>query len=476
MFDAQFETLNRSQDSLDDYELALRHTPLIRFDAREPFFPSVVGYTVFREERPSPSFPRRLVLPPGAAVGIEYAVWWDWDIQHLYELEHIWVYLDAQEQIVAVDASWHGGFHGMLDEQGNPPVENGRARVYSEPGKHAFAPVVDWLRKRENITRAGCSKNAGKGGVLVTPLFNGIISSRTPVTNQLAWSYLEQHIFEPSYEFTRLFDLAEVVHVPWSSLFQWIPARVQWWTERLEKEIPPHQRRVIRIAHRGASAYAQENSLTAIQKAAEFGTDMVEVDLRWTADRVPVIAHDESLKRVFGIDGTLGEFSLDEINRMIPAGVEPLMTLEKLAETCHDLEMGIYLDIKQLSLDAVGTMLDAVRKHRMLGATIFGSFRPDLLAEIKAQDAAAQTSVLFSSVHVDPVAQAQAVHCDYVHPCWERFDEPHQLLTTDWMNAVRNAQLGVVCWHEERPTVILALQALGVNGICSDQPDLLLPE
>lgn len=474
MMDEQFSTLDLSRDSQADYELAKRHAPLIRFDAHEPFFPSVAGYTVFRGEQQSPSFPRLLALPPGAAVGIEYAIWWDWDIQHLYELEHIWIYLDEQEQIVAADASWHGGFHAMLDEQGRPPVENGRVRVYSEPGKHAFAPVIEWLHKRKDITRAGCGRDAGKGGVLVTDLFNGIITSRTPVNNQLAWSYLERHIFEPSYEFTNLFDLGQVVHVPWANLFRWIPARVRWWAERLEKEIPPGERRVMRIAHRGASAYAQENSLAAIHKAAELGTDMVEVDLRWTADRVPVIAHDESLKRVFGLEGLIGEFTLAEINEMMPAGREPLVTLEMLAETCSALGMGIYLDIKQLSLDGIETMLAAIKKHGMLGGTIFGSFRPDWLAEIKACNAAAQTSVLFSSIHIDPVAQAKAVNCDYVHPCWERFAEPHLLLTPAWMSAVRDAELGVVCWHEERPNVIRALQALGVNGICSDQPELLL--
>lgn len=473
--DEHFAALNRTQVSQDDYELALRHSPRIRFDAREPFLPSVAGYTVFRGEIESPSFPRRLTLPDGAVCGIEYAVWWDWDIQHLYELEHFWVYLDSNEQVVLAEASWHGGLHRMVDADGAVPMEDGRVVLYSEPGKHAFAPVADWLLKRTEHTTGSCGAFAGKGGVLVTPLFQGIIRDRTPLNNQLTWTYLERQAFKPSFDFSNVFDLAQVVHVPWQNLFEWIPARVTWWTQRLVQEIPPHQRRVIRIAHRGASAYAQENSPTAMRKAAELGADMVEVDVRLTADRVPVIAHDENLMRVFGVSGAVSELRYEELVDITPIDLEPIMTFEQLIEFCRSMHLGLYLDIKQIGLDTAELMLDIVRKHGMLGAVIFGSFRADWLAEIKYHEPRAMTSVLFSSIHVDPVAQAKAVRCDYVHPCWERFDEPHKLLDDKWLGAVRSAGLGVICWHEERPNVIHALQDLGVDGICSDEPELLLP-
>lgn len=476
MSDEHFETLSLEQESADDHEMALRHAPLIRFDAREPFLPSVVGYTVFRnEEIESPSFPRTLTLPEGAVCGIEYAVWWDWDIQHLYELEHIWVYLDDAEQVIAADASWHGGYHQMVDASGNVPLQDGRVILYSEPGKHAFAPVADWLAEREPITRGGCGIHAGKGGVLVTDLFEGYIDDRNPINNQVVWTYLERRTFEPAFTFSRIFDLSQVPHVPWNNLFEWIPGRVTWWAQFLNEQTPASQRRVIRIAHRGASAYAQENSLTAIRKAAEMGSDMVEVDVRITVDHVPVIIHDENLQRVFGVSGSVSDFTLDELIAMTPDGLEPIMSLEALIDACRSLHIGLYLDIKQVSPQSLPRMVTTLREKGMLNAAIFGSFRPDILAEIKALEPKAQTSILFSSTHVEPVALAQSVGCDYVHPCWERFDQPHELLTEEWLGAVRGAGLGIICWHEERPAVIYELQQRGVNGICSDEPELLLP-
>ena len=114
MDEGQLRGLDRRPVSERDHELALRHAPVICFDAREPFLPTVVGYTVFRQSAASESFPRELELTGDIACAIEYAIWWDWDIQHLYELEHAWVYLDASGNLIAADASWHGRFNRML--------------------------------------------------------------------------------------------------------------------------------------------------------------------------------------------------------------------------------------------------------------------------------------------------------------------------------------------------------------------------
>ena len=250
--DEHFRSLDTRIDNQADYDLALRHAPLIRFDRNEPFFPLVVGYSVFRGTSASWSFPRVLKLPEGATTVIEYAVWWDWDIGHLYELEHIWVYLDDSENIVRIDASWHGGWSEMLDEDGQPPVYNLRAIVHSEPGKHAFAATIKPLEERRPITGFSCGKRAGLGGVLVTAVFKGKIHDRNPLNNQLVHTYLERRAFEPSYEFDNIFDLRETALVPWDNLNKWIPSRIHWWCEQLKIAIPPHQRRVLRIAHQGS--------------------------------------------------------------------------------------------------------------------------------------------------------------------------------------------------------------------------------
>src|SRR5687768_6698748 len=99
---------------MNDLELARRHAPIVYFDAAEPFLPQMVGYAVLRQPGPSPSFERYLALDVPAASSaegggraaavIEYALWTDWDIQHLYELEHVWSYVDADGKLLFAEA------------------------------------------------------------------------------------------------------------------------------------------------------------------------------------------------------------------------------------------------------------------------------------------------------------------------------------------------------------------------------------
>lgn len=470
----QLETLGKAIPDHVEFELAVRHAPVILFDVREPFLPLVIGYTLFRQDGHSASFPRDITLPSTALYAIEYAVWWDWEIQHLYELEHVWVYVGAGEQVVAVEASWHGGFHVMSTEDGNTPLEDGRAIVFSESGKHAFAPAIDWLLKRKPITDDSCGRSSGRMGVHVTPLFDGIIDDRTPLNNNVVHAYLERLKFEPTYDFSLRFDSRTAIFVPWDSLNAWIPKRVKWWADFVRENTPPFQRRPLRIAHRGASAYAQEGSQLSVERAAELGADMIEIDIRVTRDEVPVIAHDSSLKRVFGVSGEINELTLKELKAITPEGYQPVLTFDEMLDLCGRLSLGLYLDIKDITPNAMHAVVESLGRKGMLRYAIFGSFRPDLLAEIKAAAPSASTSILFSSRHVDPVALASAVSADYVHPCWERFESPSSLLTPEWIDRVRGAGLGIICWHEERPSEIAALNALGVDGICSDQPELLV--
>lgn len=70
------------------------------------------------------------------------------------------------------------------------------------------------------------------------------------------------------------------------------------------------------LAHRGASAYAPENTLAAFYKAVEVGANGIELDLRYSKDKVIVVIHDETVDRTTNGKGLVSDHSWDELSRL----------------------------------------------------------------------------------------------------------------------------------------------------------------
>jgi glycerophosphoryl diester phosphodiesterase len=468
--------LTISQDG-SERTLAARYAPVLSFDAREPFLPLATGYTVFRHSGPSPSFRQGFTVDlmpqgqPPACFAIEYAIWWDWDIGHLYELEHVWVYVDDVGHVVRCEASWHGGYHDLRHE-GQLALEGDHVMVYSEPGKHAFAPTPDWFReRRKKLKRSETSELAGVGGVLVARYIKGKVKP-TPLKTRLVHTYLAQHAFEPSWEFTQVFYVTPEMLVPWPALRDWMSVRINHILERLGREIPPSDYRFLRIGHRGAAARAPDNTLLGIRQAALLGADLVEIDVRLTADGRVVLSHQDHYTDADGRIRFVEQSALAELQAIDLGQGERIPTLEQAIKVCQQEQLGAYIELKDGR--CVPAVVDIIRQQKFGDQCIVASFRPDWVADTKAIAQRLLTSVLFSSTHVDAVKLAQSARANFVHPCWERFEHPASLLTPDWVAQVRQADLGIICWHEEQPDEIAALRRVGVDGICSDSPELLL--
>jgi putative hydrolase of the HAD superfamily len=226
---------------VDDLELARRHAPIVYFDLAEPFMPQLVGYRVLRRSGPSPSFDRYLTLElpdlGRAAAVVEYALWTDWDIQHLYELEHVWSYLDERGELLFAEASWHGRL-GPLTQDGRLSQEGGRPVAYAQPGKHAMAPTPEVFSRfdglRVGFARA-CGPEAGDGGLLVTPLMRTRLE-RSSRADGLAKGWLRRRAFVPTWRFERRWD---ALGVPWHTvdeLLDLIPTQLAGVLSELEAE------------------------------------------------------------------------------------------------------------------------------------------------------------------------------------------------------------------------------------------------
>ena len=226
------ETLRREADRMpDDLTIALDCAPIIHFDENETIPVRAVGYTVFRETAKSVSFPGRTVnVPQNAAFTVEYAYYFDYDIEHMYDLEHIWVTVGKDGEVLSAEGSFHGkylvllvpGLHGSLLPAGR------HVHAFCQPGKHAFLPAGDLFRivPRWDVC---CLEEAG-GPVLIG---NPFCAAHSPTGKDLfkptagddarSRRYIKENLsFRPSLRF-RETVLNDAVYMPWRELFDLIP-------------------------------------------------------------------------------------------------------------------------------------------------------------------------------------------------------------------------------------------------------------
>ena len=228
--------------STEELELARRYAPRLLFDDNEPFLPIAIGFTVFHADAYSPSFPRCIGLTPRgrspAAFAIEYAIWWDWDITHLYELEHVWTFVDEQQHVCRAEASWHGDFQTLTGWNDRLQLHKGTHPVaFSQPGKHAFAGNPQVFLIMGEYAQRQCLEEAGSGGVLVTSIFEEALSTvKSEANDVLAAEFLKSRAFEPAFQWNQTYDTWTNCLVPWPQLEQWIPRRVSTILRQLHGE------------------------------------------------------------------------------------------------------------------------------------------------------------------------------------------------------------------------------------------------
>ncbi|MEF3118336.1 glycerophosphodiester phosphodiesterase [Streptomyces chrestomyceticus] len=86
----------------------------------------------------------------------------------------------------------------------------------------------------------------------------------------------------------------------------------------------PATGRIAVIGHRGAPYDHRENTLASLRAALVAGADAVEIDVRLTADRVPVLLHDPTLERLWGHDRRLSSLTYSQVAEVTAGGVPTL--------------------------------------------------------------------------------------------------------------------------------------------------------
>jgi glycerophosphoryl diester phosphodiesterase len=217
------------------------------------------------------------------------------------------------------------------------------------------------------------------------------------------------------------------------------------------------------IAHRGTPRVHPENSLPGFTHALALGVDGIELDVHLTLDGVPVVHHDPELAagpaRLAG--RPIVGLTLDELRTYELAPGVPVPTLaEALALTAG--RTTLYVEVKAREAGQVVADLLGPDGRR----TPVHSFDHRLSRGVRLRAPGIPVGVLSVSYLVDAVGAMRAADARDLWQHWSMIDAP-------LVDAVHAAGGRVIAWTVNDPARAVALAQWGVDGICSDVPDLV---
>jgi len=232
---------------------------------------------------------------------------------------------------------------------------------------------------------------------------------------------------------------------------------------------------VLAIAHRGASAYAPENTLAAYRRAVAQGVTFIETDLHLTRDAHFVAVHDETVERTTNGQGAVHQMTLAELRRL-DAGSwfasefmgERIPTLDEILEFARKNDVVFYLELKPNGFwGGEHALISALRNASEIARSVIISFDSAILASLRKIEPTLMTGLLYDGSGGNPFDKALEIGA-------RQLAVRGDLVTPNLLQQARKQDLQVVCWTVNSPAHMRMLAAAGVDGIMTDYPDRLL--
>ena len=187
-------------------------------------------------------------------------------------------------------------------------------------------------------------------------------------------------------------------------------------------------------AHRGASAYAPENTMAAFYEAEKRGADGIELDVQMTKDGVLVVLHDEDVARTSNGRGLAREMTLSQLRELDfgswfgPAWAgEKIPTLWQVLEFLQGNRLRQNIELKTCSAwydpELTRRTVAMVQQSGLKDRVIFSSFEHRCLLDAKEMDPSIPAGLLYVGNLIGPGRYARSLGMEYIHPCWDNLDE-----------------------------------------------------
>jgi glycerophosphoryl diester phosphodiesterase len=228
---------------------------------------------------------------------------------------------------------------------------------------------------------------------------------------------------------------------------------------------------MLKIGHRGAPREFPANTMRSFARAAELGCEMVECDVRCSADAVLVLAHDAAATDASGRRYEVAAHEVTALWALDLGAGEGVPTLTELVEWARGAGIAVMADMK-VEGDNVEAAVAAALAALAPEAKIVPGAGEASRRRFREADPA-----LHLSLSLDREAESWLRSGGFerflAEPGTEAVTWEHPLLTSERIRALKEHGLRVYAWTVDDPAAMGRLRDDGVDGLISNRPDLL---
>lgn len=240
---------------------------------------------------------------------------------------------------------------------------------------------------------------------------------------------------------------------------------------------------ILKIAHRGASGYEPENTLSAFEKAIELGADMVELDIHLCKTGEAIVMHDETVNRTTNGHGRISSKSLEEIKELTINSKEEIPTLQQVI----DITKGrCGLDIEVKDKKAAERVIELIQKNRIQDSVIVSSSYLKPLKTIKKHHSDTPTALIFYSaksnlknllIQVTSLQLLPITQLVIIYRAWRTKSQwihlKYPIAQKNFIKLLHKLNYKVAVWVINSHRQINKMKQKGVDAIISNYPDRL---
>jgi len=242
------------------------------------------------------------------------------------------------------------------------------------------------------------------------------------------------------------------------------------------------------VAHRGASAFVQENTLSSFRRAIVVGADLLELDVQRTRDGELVIMHDTSVNRTtdarLALPGRapwhVGDLTFDELRGLDVGGWKSLRfageripTLAEVIALIEHSPTGMLLELKSPELYP-GIEAEVAVQMKAFGGYVDRGVADSRLV-VESFDLASLRTYrdLEPTVPVGVLGSPRAASLPELATWADQVNPDHRAIDAGYVAEIHRVGMRCLTWTVNRDAAMRRAIDLGVDGIITNRPDLL---